>query len=72
MPTVPMLPQGGSISSSGVPTDPMNFLIAAADMHKNGQLPSQAATPQRSMPKGQSMNLPVTSHRAKKNIKVIK
>lgn len=50
----------------------MNFLIAAADMHKNGQLPSQAATSQRSIPKGQSMNLPVTSHRAKKNIKVIK
>lgn len=79
MPQAPMLPPGMMQQAAGGTSpgsaSPLNFLIAAADMQKNGQLPQMgpgAATPQRSMPKGQSMNLPTTAKRERKNIRVIK
>lgn len=74
MPTAPMLPSEAMQSSSGAPTNPLNFLIAAADMQKNGQLPSQAnaATPQRSMPKGPSLDPLRAPRRGHKNIRLIK
>lgn len=61
-----------AMGPNGVPTNPINFLIAAADMHQNGQLPSQAPTPQRSIPRGQSVGLPTIARRVRKTLKVIK
>ena len=66
MPTAPGL-SSFAMSPNGVPANPINFLIAAADMSKNGQL----ATSQRSMPKGQSTTLPAL-RKPRKNIRIIK
>ncbi len=49
MPTVPSLPPDklGSAGPQGLPTDPSNFLLAAADLHQQGQLsaPTGPTTP---------------------------
>lgn len=69
---MPIAPPASSaaMSPNGVPTNPINFLVAAAQMSKNGELPG-AATPQRSMPKGQSTTMPAL-RKPRKNIRIIK
>ncbi len=60
MPTIPALPPGMMAqAASGGPTSPANFLMAAADMHRSGQLADQPRSAP--MPKGKS--LPVLSSR---------
>ncbi len=51
MPTAPMLPpEMMARSGAASPVDPVNFLMAAADMSKQGQLPDAAKG--RSIPAG--------------------
>lgn len=45
MPTVPRLPADMLRNSgSGLPTDPANFLLAAADLHSSGELSAPVPT----------------------------
>ena len=51
MPTAPMLPpEMMARTGQAAPASPVNFLMAAADMSKSGQLPDAAKG--RSMPSG--------------------
>lgn len=61
-------------SGNGAPTNPINFLIAAASAAKQGQVggAESLGSPQRSMPKGAASNLPATRKSAPKSLKVIK
>jgi hypothetical protein len=53
-------------SAAGI--NPMNFLIAAAQMHSAGQLSD--AQPSAPVPKGKALG--VASHRAPRRLKVLK
>lgn len=64
MPQAPMLPPDQMAQAqSGAGLNPVNFLIAAADMQKSGQLSSP-------VPAGKS--LPVQSKRTARKIQVVK
>ena len=67
MPTAPMLPPEEMAKAAGASNgiNPANFLIAAADMHANGQL---------SMPQGPSQTMPSLSKHGggPKKLKVLK
>lgn len=57
MPTAPTLsPEAMAQSGAGAPTNPMNFLVAAADLHNSGSL---------SMPTGGSAD-PLASTKSSK------
>lgn len=67
MPTAPTLsPEAMAQAGAGAPTNPMNFLVAAADMHNSGSL---------SMPSGPSED-PLASAKSKrpfgKKIRMVK
>jgi hypothetical protein len=69
MPKVPFDPSqlGGSASASGpMPTNPLNFLMAAAEMHKGGKLQQSAP-----VPTGNPLQTGKVSH-SRKQMKVVK
>lgn len=69
MPTVPNLPPEklGSASANGLPTDPANFLLAAADLHQSGELSSP-------VPAGHPLQTgkPIAKARGRSRIQVVK
>lgn len=64
MPTAPMLPAESRPAQAGSPTNPMNFLMAAAEAHSKGDFQSAPVPTGKALQTGKSSS--------KKHIQVVK